>query len=209
MAKPLLVVGTKYKSSWSLRPWLAMKVAGVDFEEKVLLLDTPGFRAAAKLYSPTGRVPVLVHDDVTVWESLAICEYAAETWAPSLWPKDKKARAMARSVSAEMHSGFAALRKICAMDLKHDHKGETVTPEAGADVHRVGKLWRSCREQFGKGGPFLFGAFTIADAMFAPVVTRFVTYGIPADDVGSAYMDAIQALPAFQEWQAAARAEPG
>ena len=212
MGKPLLVVGSKHKSSWSLRPWLAMKVAGVDFEEKVVLLDRADTKALIKPHSPTGKVPVLVHDDVTVWESLSICEYVAETWAPTLWPADKKARALARSVSNEMHAGFSALRNACSMDMQADHRGMTLSPDAGGDVHRIGQIWRTCRERFGSadnsGGPFLFGAFTIADAMYAPVVTRFVTYGIPADSIGAAYMDAVQALPAFQEWKAAALKEP-
>ena len=209
MAKPRLVLGNKNLSSWSLRPWLAMKVAGVDFDEQVFLFDTPEFKANVKRVSPNGKVPFLVHDDVTVWESLAICEYVAETWAPSLWPADKKARAMARAVSNEMHAGFTALRKICPMDLKRKRSGDTLAPEAGGDVHRIGNLWNTCREKFGgAGGPFLFGAFSIADAMFAPVTTRFTSYGIPADAVGQAYIEAIQALPAFQEWKAAALAEP-
>jgi glutathione S-transferase len=211
VAKPLLVVGTKYKSSWSLRPWIALKVAGVDFDEKVVVLDTPEFRRELKRYpDASARVPILVDGDITIWESLAICEYAAETWAPSLWPKDKAPRALARSVSNEMHAGFAALRNACSMNLKADLRGTTLSPEAGADAHRVLTIWRTCRERYGKktGKPFLFGDFTIADAMYAPVVTRFVTYGIPADAVGQEYMDAIQALPAFVEWKAAALAEP-
>lgn len=207
MSKPLLVVTNKNTSSWSLRPWLALKVAGVDFEERVLLMDTPEFKAEVKKLSPTRKVPLLVHDNVTIWESLAICEYAAETWSASLWPADKKARALARSVSNEMHAGFMPLRRACSMNLQGDFKGTTLSPEAGGDVHRVLEIWRDCRARFGAGGPFLFGSFTIADAMFAPVCTRFTTYGIPADEVGQRYIDTIQAMPAFLEWKSAALLE--
>lgn len=210
MAKPLLVIGNKNTSSWSMRPWLALKMGGVDFEEKLLVLDTPEFKAAIKQYGVGGKVPLLIDRDadVKVWESLAICEYAAENWAPQLWPSDKKARAVARSVSNEMHAGFMALRRACSMNLQADRKGTTLAPEAGADVHRVLAIWRDCRDRFGAGGPFLFGAqFTIADAMYAPVTTRFTTYGIPADPVGQQYIDAIQALPAFIEWKNAALQE--
>lgn len=207
MSKPLLVIGNKNLSSWSLRPWLALKMAGIEFTERVLLMDTPEFKAEMKKLSPTRKVPLLVHDDVIIWESLAICEYAAETWAPSLWPTDKKARAHARAVSNEMHAGFMALRRSCSMNLKGDFQGTTLAPEAGADVHRILEIWRECRARFGASGPFLFGAFTIADAMFAPVATRFTTYGIPADESGQNYIDTIQALPAFLEWRSAALLE--
>ena len=207
MTKPLLVVGNKNSSSWSLRPWLALKVAGIDFDERVLLMDTPEFKSEMKKISPTRKVPLLMHDGATVWESLAICEYAAETWAPSLWPTDKKARAHARSVSNEMHAGFMALRRSCSMSLKGDFKGTTLAPEAGADVHRILEIWRECRTRFGAGGPFLYGTFSIADAMYAPVCTRFTTYGIPADETGQQYIDTIQSLPAFVEWKTAALLE--
>lgn len=208
MAKPLLVIGDKNKSSWSMRPWLALKMAGVDFDEKMLILETPEFKAEMKKQGVGGKVPFLVDGDVRVWESLAICEYVAENFAPALWPADKKARALARSVSNEMHAGFMALRRSCSMNLQADFKGTTLAPEAGSDVHRVLTIWRECRERYGAGGPFLFGAtFTIADAMFAPVCTRFTTYGIPADAVGQQYIDTIQALPAFVEWKNAALQE--
>lgn len=208
MSKPLLVIGNKNLSSWSLRPWLAMKVAGVDFDERVVMLDTPELNSELSKIAPASprKVPVLVHDDVTLWESLAICEYAAETWAPSLWPTDKKARAHARTIAHEMHAGFLALRRACSMNLKADLKGTTLSPEAGGDVQRILQIWRECRARFGSGGPFLFGAFTIADAMYAPVATRLTTYGIPAGD-GQDYVDAIQALPAFVEWKSAAQQE--
>jgi glutathione S-transferase len=207
-AKPILFVGNKNTSSWSMRPWLALKMAGVDFEERLLFMDTPEFKAETKKHGVAGKVPFLVDGDVRVWESLAICEYAAENFASSLWPSDKQARAVARSISNEMHAGFMALRRACSMNLQADLKGTTLAPEAGSDVHRVLTIWRECRERFGAGGPYLFGAtFTIADAMFAPVCTRFTTYGVPADPVGQQYIDTIQALPAFIEWKNAALQE--
>lgn len=206
--RPLLVIGNKNLSSWSLRPWLAMKVAGVDFDERVLLMDTPTFKAEVGKVSPTHKVPVLVHGDVTVWESLAILEYVAETWAPSLWPADKAARAMARAVANEMHAGFVALRGACPMNLREDRRGSELPDAARADAERVLAIWRTCRARFGAGGPFLFGSFTIADAMYAPVTTRFTTYGVPRDDVGERYIAAVQALPAFVAWKRDAVAEP-
>lgn len=207
MSKPLLVIGNKNLSSWSLRPWLALKVAGVAFDEKLLLMDTPGFKDEVQGFSPTCKVPVLLHDGCTIWESLAICEYAAETWAPSLWPAGAKARAVARSVSHEMHAGFLALRRSCPMNLKGDFEDRTLAGDAGADVHRILQLWHDCRARFAEGGPFLFGAFSIADAMFAPITTRFTTYGIPADEGGQRYIATIQSLPAFIEWKSAALLE--
>lgn len=207
--KPTLVIGNKNTSSWSMRPWLALKVAGVAFDEKNLVLDTPEFKAEIKKFPlAAGKVPVLVHGDVTVWESLAICDYAAETFESQLWPSDRKARAHARAISNEMHAGFAALRRSCSMNLQADRKGTTLSPDAGGDVYRVLQIWRETRERFGHGGPYLFGArFTIADAMYAPVTTRFTTYGIPADAIGQQYIDTIAALPAFQEWKQAALKE--
>jgi glutathione S-transferase len=207
MSKPLLVVGSKNVSSWSLRPWLAMKQAAVDFDEEVILLNRATTAAEIKARSPSGRVPVLIHEGLKVWESLAICEYVAETWAPSLWPTDKAARTFARTISHEMHAGFAALRRTCPMDLKADKSGGTINPEAGGDVHRILELWREARTRYGKDGPFLFGAFSIADAMFAPVVTRITTYGIPVTAEAKRYVDTMWALPAMQEWKAAALKE--
>jgi glutathione S-transferase len=206
MNKPLLVIGDKNLSSWSLRPWLAMKVAGVDFDEEVIFLNRPETTARIHKRSAAGKVPVLVHDGVTIWESLAICEYVADAWAPSLWPTDSKARALARSVSHEMHAGFQALRTQCSMNLQKDAPGTVLTDDTAKNVARILELWQACRMQ-ATGGPFLFGAFSIADAMYAPVVTRFVTYGIEVDANARAYMDAVQALPAFQEWKRAALLE--
>jgi len=205
---PLLVVGTKRWSSWSLRPWLALKAAGVTFEEVVIPLRQPDTQARIAKYSPSGRVPYLRDGEVSVWDSLAICEYVAEILPGAyLWPEDREARAVARSVSAEMHSGFAAMREHLSMDVARSTPLPAVPEPARADVTRVQRMWVDCRTRFGAGGPFLFGAFTIADAMYAPVASRFRTYGVALDPVCGAYVDAIFALPAMQEWVAAAHKE--
>jgi glutathione S-transferase len=208
-AKPVLVVGSKNYSSWSLRPWLLLRAFGVEFEEILLPLDTPEFHARIRDYSPTGRVPVLHDGDVRVWDSLAIAEYANERWLDGRgWPHDATARALARSVSAEMHSGFAALRGEMPMNCRKRVKSHPTSKDAQADIARVKSIWRETRGRFGKGGPFLFGAFGIADAMYAPVVLRFEGYGIALDPVERAYADAILALPALREWLAATANEP-
>lgn len=203
-----LVIANKAYSSWSLRPWLALKHAGLPFREILVPLRQPDTAARILAHSPSGRVPCLLDGDRTIWESLAICEYVAEL-APEagLWPGDAQARAVARSVSAEMHAGFAALRSSMSMDLKREHPGEGMTPETAADITRIQALWTDTRARFGQAGPFLFGGFSIADAMFAPVVTRFATYGVAVDGNARAYMDAVLALPAMQEWTAAAKEE--
>ncbi|CAO3352458.1 glutathione S-transferase family protein [Azospirillum melinis] len=211
MSDPILVIGNKAYSSWSLRPWLALRQAGVTFAETVITLRQPDTAARIAEQSPSGRVPALIHDGLTVWDSLAICEYVAEL-APEagLWPADRAARAVARSVSAEMHSGFVSLRTTMPMDLKRDRKGQGMTEATATDIARIEALWADARTRFGgpAGGPFLFGAFTIADAMFAPVVTRLETYGVAVSPVSRAYMDAVLALPAMRDWIAAAKAEP-
>ncbi len=203
-----LVIANRNYSSWSLRPWLALKHAGLPFEEVIIPLDKPETRTAILAYSPSGRVPALRHGDVRVWDSLAICEYAAEL-APNakLWPEDRAVRAVARSVSAEMHSGFASLREQMTMNIRRKVAGVVPTGSTAADIARIVELWTECRSRFGKGGPFLFGTFTIADAMFAPVVTRFRTYGVDAGKVGEAYIDALFADPAMAEWVKAAHEE--
>ena len=202
-----LVIGNKNYSSWSLRPWLAMRHAGLDFEEVLVPLDQPETRERLLEESPSGLVPVLREGDLTVWDTLAICERVAEL-APGagLWPEDAAARAVARSVAAEMHSGFSALRSECPMNIRR-RSAYTPTPAVEGDVARIVALWRDCRARFGLGGPFLFGAFTNADAMYAPVCTRFRTYGLPEDDVATAYIDAVHAHPAMRDWTEAARAE--
>lgn len=208
MARPVLVVGNKNYSSWSLRPWLALRMAGVDFEEVRIPLYAPASRAEILRWSPAGKVPVLRHGDVTVWESLAICEYAAEVLAPDagLWPAERVARAHARTITAEMHAGFGALREAMPMNLRARVR-LPLAPAVRADVERVLALWNDCRERFGAGGPFLLGAFTIADAMYAPVVTRFHSYGVALPPASQAYADAVRALAPMREWAEAGVAE--
>ena len=210
MADLTIYLGNKNYSSWSLRAWLALKHTGVAFDEIVIPLYQPGSRETVLKYSPSGRVPALRHGDLTVWESLAICEYLAETFPNfELWPKDPAARARARSVSAEMQSSFRALREHMPMNVRSSFPGRGVTPEVQADINRIMAIWRDCRTRYGDGkGAFLFGQFTIADAMFAPVVTRFRTYKTDLEREAQAYCDTIIALPAMQEWLAAAKNEP-
>jgi glutathione S-transferase len=202
-----LFVGSKRYSSWSLRPYLALAHAGASFETTVILLDRPTTHDAIAKVSPTGRVPVLHHDGLVIQDSLAICEYAHELYPQAkLWPEDRATRARARAVSAEMHSGFGALRSNMPMDIGGNLAGKGHTPEALADARRVQAIWRE--QLAASGGPFLFGAFTIADAMFAPVTTRFVTYGVELDATCRGYVDAIAAHPAMQQWTRDAAAEP-
>ncbi|NEO27400.1 MAG: glutathione S-transferase, partial [Kamptonema sp. SIO4C4] len=151
-------------------------------------------------YSPSGRVPVLIHDQLRVWESLAICEYIAENFAPQLWPSDPSLRAIARSVSAEMHAGFTDLRRSMPMDCRSRFPGMGMNPSVQADINRIVEIWRNCRQKFGQGGEFLFGPFSIADAMFAPVISRFVTYDVPLDPLSGAYAKAVWELPDMQDW---------
>lgn len=210
MAKMLLVIGNKNYSSWSLRPYMALAMAGIPFDEKLVQLDTPQFAREVGKVSGAGRVPVLVHNGQSIWDSLAIMEYAAETWpAKNIWPKNKKARAMARSVSAEMHSGFQALRNACPMNLRRPSKLPPggLSEDVMANVIRIEQLWAQCRKLYGRGGPFLFGKFTAADAMFTPVVTRLETFAIPVTAETRRYMQAVQATTAFQTWKAAALKE--
>lgn len=203
-----LVIGDKNLSSWSLRPWLALRVAGIDFAEINIRLGQPETKREILRHSPSGKVPCLIDGQIVVWDSLAICEYAAEL-APSLWPADAAQRAEARAVSAEMHSGFAALRQNMPMNVCAAKPGEGRTPEVEADIARIVALWEACRVRHGAGGPFLFGAFSIADAMYAPVVWRFATYAVSVPPLIRAWMDAMLALPAMQEWRAGALAETG
>jgi glutathione S-transferase len=202
-----LVIGSKNLSSWSLRPWLLLKQIGLTFEEVLIPLRRPDSQARLIAASPSGKVPILVLGDIQVWDSLAICEFLAEH-DPSLWPADSAARAMARSVSAEMHSGFSALRTFLPMDFtaRFGPPGKLLTP-VRADVERVLAIWTDCRRRYGQGGPFLFGAFSIADAMFAPVCSRFTTYAISLDPVSAEYVERMMGLPAMQEWARDAAAE--
>lgn len=202
-----LVIGNKRYSSWSLRAWLTLKQTGKPFREIRLPLFTPEFEKKIKKYSPGGKVPCLIDGKTAVWESLAICEYVAEHFpAARLWPKESGARAYGRSIANEMHAGFPELRKNLPMDCTS--KITKIIPnEAAEDIARVTAIWREARKKYGKGGPFLLGRFSVADAMYAPVVTRFATYGVKVDPVSQKYMDAILALPATREWIAAAKSE--
>ena len=174
-----LVIGNRNYSSWSLRPWLAMKMAGVAFEEVVISLRREETAAEIARHSPGGKVPALRHGELVVWESIAILEYIAEAFPEArLWPRQREARAVARAVSAEMHAGFAALRTHMPMNIRGSKPGRGRTPEVEKDIRRVVALWADCRMRFGAGGPFLFGGFGNADAMYAPVVTRFATYAV-------------------------------
>jgi glutathione S-transferase len=205
---PKLIIGNKNYSSWSLRPWLAMKVAGLAFDEEVVSLYGPDGKPRLLDYSPAGKVPVLIDGEVTVWESLAILEYLAEKHpAAGLWPADATARSHARAISAEMHAGFVPLRSACSMNCRRPVRPRDLAPEVLGDIRRIDTMWADCRSRFGKGGPFLFGSFTAADAMYAPVVLRFETYAIEVGPASRAYMAAIGGLPALGEWKAAARAE--
>lgn len=207
MAQLELFIGTRAWSSWSLRPWLALKQAGVPFKETLIELRAPDSKATFLKHSPAGKVPILKVDGFAIWDSLAICEYVAEAFpAAKLWPADPMVRARARAVSAEMHSGFTPLRQAMSMDINARHPTPAMTPELSADIKRIREMWNECRRDFGAkaGGPFLFGAFSIADAMYAPVATRFVTYGVKLDPVAQAYVDTIMAMPAIKEWAKAA-----
>ena len=210
MSDLTIYLGNKNYASWSLRAWLALKHAAAEFDEVVIPLYQPGSRQTVMQYSPSGRVPALRHGDLTIWDSFAICEYLAEIFPDvGLWPSDPAARAVARAVSAEMHAGFAAMRQEMPMNIRSSFPGRPLTSEAQADINRVMAIWRDCRTRFGDArGDFLFGSFTIADAMYAPVVTRFRTYKIDLEREAEAYCAAILALPAMQEWVVAARNEP-
>jgi len=204
-----LIIGNKNYSSWSMRPWIAMKVAGIVFEEVVISLHAADFKPRVSKISGTGKVPALDDNGVHVWESLAILEYLAERFPGAhLWPADPAARAHARAISAEMHAGFVPLRRACPMNMWRPVKKRELNDDAIASVRRIEAMWTDCRARFGAGGPFLFGAFGAADAMYAPVVARLHTYDIEVNQVARAYMAAVMALPAWAEWRSAGLAEP-
>lgn len=204
-----LVIGNKLYSSWSLRPWLLLRVLGVDFEDVVVQLDRPDTRETILRHSPTGRVPVLLDGEATVWDSLAIMDHVADFHAPGrVWPEARPARAMARSVAAEMHAGFAALRSACPMNLGMRFPFRDRGEACAADIARVEAIVGEARARFGAGGPFLFGAFSAADAMYAPVATRLDTYGIPLEPGTAEWVEAVLGLPAYRDWLEAALAEP-
>ncbi|HMH19768.1 MAG TPA: glutathione S-transferase family protein [Burkholderiales bacterium] len=208
MAARILVIGNRNYSSWSLRPWLFLKQNGIAFEEvRVSLYQTDSKKQLLR-YSPSGKVPVLIEGEMRVWDSLAILEYLAEAHPRTGgWPADSVARATARSVCAEMHSGFPALRQNLSMNVRKLFAPRTWPPEVNEDIERIQSLWQSCRERHEADGPFLFGRFSVADAMYAPVVWRFVGYSVPLTPGARAYCDTMLALRPMQEWQAAARAE--
>jgi glutathione S-transferase len=204
-----LVIGNKNYSSWSMRPWLALRANDIPFEEIFIPLYTGEADKRRLLsFTPSGKVPTLIDGDVTIWDSLAIVEYLAERFPEKrLWPEDRASRAHARSISAEMHSGFAALRNECGMNLHRPVGAITLSEDARANIKRIQQIWIECRERYGKCGPYLFGAFGGADAMFAPVVHRFRTYEIEVAPEAQAYMATMMSLPAFAEWTRAGLAE--
>jgi glutathione S-transferase len=204
-----LVIGNKNYSSWSLRPWMLMKHLGLDFEERQILLDTPTFKDEIAQYGPSGRVPVLKHGGITVWDSLAICEYIADVTGKG-WPAEREARAFARSVCAEMHSGFTYLRTEWPFNARARNRRTATTPGLEADIDRLDEIWIDCRRQYGasSGGPWLFGEYSIADAMYAPVVVRLNTYRAQVSDTTRWYMAAALEDDALQDWVRAAQKEP-
>jgi len=201
-----LVIGSKNYSSWSFRPWLFMKHAGVPFDEIILPLYKPEFAELIARYSPAGRVPVLLDGPLRIWDSLAICEHVNEKLGTG-WPEDPAARALARAISAEMHSGFQSLRGQCPMNARARARRVPQTPELLRDVRRIDQAWKECRERFGASGPWLFGRFSIADTMYAPVVLRFNTYGAELSPVSRQYMTSVLADAHVAAWMAAAQAE--
>ena len=204
-----LIIGNKNYSSWSFRPWIAMKVAGIAFEEEVISLEASDFKARVSKVSATGKVPALADGSVHVWESLAILEYLAEKYPHAhLWPADPAARALARAIAAEMHAGFGPLRRHLPMNMWRPVTPRQLTPEVETNVRRIEAIWTDCRTRYGADGAFLFGGFGAADAMYAPVISRFHTYGVEVGATARAYMDVVMALPAWSEWRAAALAEP-
>ena len=208
MPNLVLVIGNKAYSSWSLRPWLLMRQAGIAFDEIRVSLYEEGAKQKILQYSASGRVPVLRHGNLTIWDSLAMCEYLAEQYPEKqLWPAETAARAHARSISAEMHAGFTNLRSQMPMNVRREIPGRARTPEVAGEIARIEAIWNDCRSRHGKRGPFLFGAFSIADAMYAPVVSRLRTYGVALAEEAGKYAASIHALPAMQEWIAGARAE--
>ena len=204
--KPTLLIANKNYSSWSLRGWLALRHAGIDFDEQIVMLDQPDTQAKILAFTPSGRVPALKDGGLLIWDSLAICEYAAEK-NPEMWPADTKARAVARAVSAEMHSGFQALRQALPMNLRATGRKVELTSAVLADIDRIEHIWVDCRARFGEGGPWLYGRWSLADAMYAPVATRFVTYGIHRSGAFDDYISAVFGDADFQQWKQAALAE--
>ncbi len=206
MTRSVLVIGNKNYSSWSLRPWLVLMHIGIDFEEIRIPLFAPGYKEKILQHSPAGKVPIYKEGDVVVWDSLAICEYLAEK-EPSLRPRAPAARASARAVSAEMHSGFASLRHALPMNCRAQGRKVQISDEVAGDIRRITKIWSGCRTQYGAGGPWLFGQFSVADAMYAPVVSRFLTYEVACQDIAKRYIDTVLSDRPMQQWFADAAKE--
>jgi glutathione S-transferase len=208
MAKLALVIGNKNYSSWSMRPWVLLRQAGIAFEEIQLWFDQDAHAKGVDRYSPTGLVPVLLVDGAPIWDSLAICETIAEMFSEKgLWPPDATSRQVARSICTEMHAGFRDLRAAMPVNIRARHPGKGMNPAVRKDIDRIVSIWRSCRERHARDGAMLFGRFGVADAFYAPVVMRFMTYAVGLPPVAQAYADAVRELPAVQEWMAAARQE--
>jgi glutathione S-transferase len=203
---PVLLIGSKNYSSWSLRPWLFLRKVGFEFQEQIIYFDASDYQAQIAARSPSRRVPLLIDGGAKIWDSLAICEYAAERTGRGL-PHDRTARALARSVSAEMHSGFETLRNECPMNVRSVGRRVPLTPRLKADIDRIDEIWSSCRRTYGAGGTWLFGEFSMADAMFAPVFFRFQSYGAQLCPESAGYLARALADPTVREWQDAASQE--
>jgi glutathione S-transferase len=214
MADFALVIGNKNYSSWSLRGWLMARIAGIEFEEIIVPLDLPETQPTIRKHSPSGRVPVLMHRGLAIWESIAIAEYLNDLKPEAgLWPAEPAARAHARSISAEMHAGFLDLRNNMPMNIRASYPGKGMTPAVRADIERITGLWRDCRKRFAgaagsKDEGFLFGTISAADAMYAPVATRLRTYGVKLDTDSEAYCTAILSYPPMKSWADDAKNEP-
>lgn len=209
MAKPVLFVGNKNYSSWSLRPYMALKQSGIAFDEKLIRFGEPAFGNAIRKVSAAGQVPVLQHGKLTIWDSLAILEYVAETWpSKNLWPKNRSARAMARSVCAEMHTGFGSLRNACPMNIRRPVKPIPMAEAVMKNLARIDSIWSVCRKNHGKGGDFLFGKFSNADAMFAPIASRINTFDLKISKANRAYVNAVLETKAYCAWKTDALQEP-
>ena len=208
MSTLTLIIGNKAYSSWSLRPWLLMRQSAIAFEEVRVSLYAADASRKLLQHSPAGKVPVLKDGDLVIWDSLAICEYLAEKYPQHrLWPANARARAHARAISAEMHSGFSNLRGQMPMNVRRQLPARAMTPELAAEIERISGIWNDCLGREPSGGAFLFGEFSIADAMYAPVVSRFRTYGVVLHGAAAGYADMVHALPAMRQWIAGARAE--
>jgi glutathione S-transferase len=206
MQKPRLIIGNKNYSSWSFRAWLMLAKLGIDFEEVSVALFSDGFKERLLHYSPAGQVPVYLDGELVIWDSLAIAEYLAEH-SPQLWPSDIKRRTYARSVVAEMHSGFFALRETMPMNCRATDRRVQQTDALAADIQRIQAMWTECRRRNSEEGPWLFGVFSIADAMYAPVVSRFHTYGVVCDASAAEYMKSVLDDIDVKRWYEAARHE--